>query len=79
MDGGTVEVRVAGRIDENLHALALEFEVVRLAHVEGHAVFEAGAAAGLHEDAEDGLRVGLGFLEHLDLLGSGFGEVDHAL
>ena len=76
--GGAVEVGVAGGVDEDLQALALELEVAVLAHVEGHAVFETGAAAGLHEDAEDGLRVGLGFLQGLDLGGGGFGEVDHA-
>jgi len=78
MYGGSVEVGVAGGVDKDLQALAFELEVAVLKDVERHAVFEAGAAASLNEDAQDRLRVGLGFLQHQDLLGGGFGEVDHA-
>ena len=78
MYGGAVEVGVAGGVDEDLHALAFELEVAVFKDVEGHAVFEAGAAASLNEDAEGRFRVGLLGMQRPDLLGGGFGEVDHA-
>ena len=78
VDGRTIQVREAGGVDEDLEALALEFLVAFLADVEGHAVLETGAASGLDEDAEGGFRVGLLGMQSPDLLGGGFGEVDHA-
>ena len=76
--GGAVEVGVAGRVDKELHALALELEVAVLAHVEGHAVLEARAPARLDEHAQERGRVGLLGVQGADLAGRFGGEVDHA-
>jgi hypothetical protein len=79
MHGRTIEVGVAGGIDENLEALAFEFEVTVFAHVERHAIFETRATAGLDENTKGGGRIGLLGVQGLNLDGSGFGEVDHGI
>ncbi len=73
----SVEVGVAGGVDEELQPLAFEFEVIGFADIKSHPVFEAGTAASLHEDPEYGFGIGLGLMKCAHLLGGGFGEDDH--
>jgi len=75
---GAVEVGVAGGIDQDFKALALEFQVAVFPNIKGHTIFKARATPGLDEHAQNRLRISL-LLEDADLPGSGFGEIDHTL
>src|SRR5438477_741399 len=55
VDRRALEVRSAERVDDDLHALALELDVALLgAAVEAEAVLEPGAAAALDRDPQNG-------------------------
>ena len=73
-----VEVGVAGGVNQDFKALALEFQVAVFSNIKGHAIFKARATPGLDEHAQDRLRISL-LLEDANLPGGGFGEIDHTL
>ena len=77
MHGGAVEIGVAGGVDQDFKALALEFQIAFFPNIKSHPIFKARTAPGLDEHAQDRLRIGL-LLEDADLSGGGFGEIDHA-
>ena len=75
---GAVEIGVAGGVNQDFKALALEFQVAVFSNIKGHTIFKAGATPGLDEHAQDRLRISL-LLKDADLPGGGFGEIDHTL
>src|SRR5579864_7449069 len=74
VDARAAQVRGAERVDDDRHALAVEGEIALLGSVvEAEAVLEAGAAAALDRDPEDG-DVRLLRHQRADLLGRRRGQ-----